>query len=92
MDQYLSKDGDLLLGDAVNLPPLSMPPTPRSAVVDLVLQSSVSSPTGCLSSVGMRDLSIEGGTLSCTAGRAGVGCHSEGVEQFTRVPIAHDVI
>ena len=55
-DQYLSRDGDLLLGDAVDLPLLPLPPTPRPAVVDLVLESSVDSPAGVPvtpSSVGM---------------------------------------
>ena len=63
MDQYLSRDGDLLLGDAVDLPLLSMPLTPRPVVVDMVPESSVGSPAGVPvvpPSDGMPDLSREG--------------------------------
>ena len=60
MDQYLSRDGDLFLGDAVGAPLLSMPPTSLPAVVDMVPESSVGSPAGgpvAPSSDGMPDLS-----------------------------------
>ena len=51
MDQYLSSDSDLLLGDAVDLPLLSMLLTPRPVVVDMVPESSVGSPADCLMTV-----------------------------------------
>ena len=63
MDQYLSSDGDLLLGGAVDLSLLSMPLTPRPVVVDMVPESSMGSPAGVLvvpPSDGMPDLSREG--------------------------------
>ena len=63
MDQYFSRDGDLLLGDAVDLPLLSMPLTPRPVVGDMVPESSAGSPAGVpvvLPSDGMPDLSWEG--------------------------------
>ena len=46
MDLYLSSDGDLLLGGAVDLPLLSMPLTPRPVMVDMVSELSVGSPAG----------------------------------------------
>ena len=46
MDLYLSSDGDLLLGGAVDLPLLSMPLTPSPVVANMVPESSVGSPAG----------------------------------------------
>ena len=46
MGQYLSRDGDLLLGDSTDLPLLAMLPTPRPSVEEMVLGSSVGSPAG----------------------------------------------
>ena len=63
MDQYLSSDGDLLLGGAVDLPLLSMPLTPRPVIADMVPESSVGSPAGLpvvSPSDGMPDLSQKG--------------------------------
>ena len=63
MDQYLSRDGDLLLGDSTDLPLLAMPLTPRPFVEEMVLGSSVDSPAGepvAAPSHGMTDLSREG--------------------------------
>ena len=63
MDQYLSRDGDLLLGDEADLPLLSMPLTPLPVVVDMVPESSVGSPARVPvipSSDGMPNLSREG--------------------------------
>ena len=63
MDQYLSCDGDLLFGGAVDLPLLSMPLTPRPVMVAMVPESSVGSPAGIpvvSPSDGMPDLSREG--------------------------------
>ena len=57
MDQYLSWDGDLLLGDVMALPVLSSPLTPLPVVVDVAPESSVGSPAGvpvAPSSDGMR--------------------------------------
>ena len=63
MDQYLSREGDLLLGDSTDLPLLTMPLTPRPIVEEMVLGSSVGSPAGepvAEPSNGMPDLSREG--------------------------------
>ena len=63
MDQYLSGEGDLLLGDTADLPLLAMPLTPRPIVDDVVPESSVGSPAGepvVVASDGMSDLSREG--------------------------------
>ena len=63
MDQYLSRDGDLLLGDLTDLPLLAMPLTPRPFIEEMVLGSSVGSPAGepvAPPSHGMPDLSREG--------------------------------
>ena len=63
MDQYLSREGDLLLGDTADLPLLSMPLMPLPVVVDVVPESSVGSPAGepvVAPSDGMLDLSQEG--------------------------------
>ena len=63
MDQYLSSDGDLLPGGAVDLPLLLMLLTPRPVVVEMVPESSVASPAGIpvvSPSDGMPDLSREG--------------------------------
>ena len=63
MDQYLSREGDLLLGDPTDLPLLAMPLTPRPIVEEMVLGSSVGSPAGepvAVPSDGMPDLSREG--------------------------------
>ena len=60
MDQYLSGEGDLLLGVTAGLPPLSRPPTPLPVVVDVVTESSVGSPAGepvVVASDAMPDLS-----------------------------------
>ena len=59
MDQYLTRDGDLLLGDAVDLPLLSKLLTPRPVMVDMVLESSAGVPV-VPPSDGMPDLSREG--------------------------------
>ena len=63
MDQYLSSDGDLLLGGVVDLPLLSMPLTPRPIMVEMDPESSVGSLAGIpvvSPSDGMPDLSREG--------------------------------
>ena len=63
MDQYLSGEGDLLLGDTADLPFLAMPLTPRPIIDDVVPESSVGSPAGepvVVPSDGMPDLSREG--------------------------------
>ena len=63
MDQYLSREGDLLLRDSKNLPLLAMALTPRPIVEEMVLGSSVGSPAGkhvAAPSQGMPDLSLEG--------------------------------
>ena len=63
MDQYLSRDGDLLLGDSTYLPLWAMPLTPRPIVEEMVLGSSVGSTAGdsvAMPSHGMPDLSREG--------------------------------
>ena len=63
MDQYLARDGDLLLGDVVALPVLSSPLTPLPVVVDMAPESCVGSPAGvpvAPSSDGMLYLSREG--------------------------------
>ena len=62
MNQYLSRDGDLLLGDSTDFPLLAMPLTPRPIVEEMVLGSSVGSPAGepvAAPSHGMLDLSRE---------------------------------
>ena len=46
MDQYLSGECDLLLGDTVDLPLLSRALTPLPVVVDVAMESSVGSPAG----------------------------------------------
>ena len=59
MDQYLSGQGDLLLGDTADLPLLAAPLMPRPIVPEL----SVGSPAGehvVVPSDGMPDLSREG--------------------------------
>ena len=63
MDQYLSVEGDLLLGDTAHLPMLSMPLMPLPVADDVVPELSVGSPAGepvVVPSVGMPDLSQEG--------------------------------
>ena len=63
MDQYLSGEGDLLLGDTADLPLLAMPLTYRPIVDDVVPQSSVGYPARepvIVPSDGMPDLSREG--------------------------------
>ena len=63
MDQYLSGNGDLLLGDTPDVPFLAMPLTPHLIVDDVVLESSMGSPAGepvVVPSEGMPDLSREG--------------------------------
>ena len=62
MDQYQSRDGDLLLGDSTDLPLLAMPLMPRLIIEEMVLESSVGSPVGepvAAPSHGMPDLSRE---------------------------------
>ena len=44
MDQYLSGDADLLLGDTADLPLLSMPLMPLPVADDVVPESSMGSP------------------------------------------------
>ena len=63
MDQYLLRDGDLLLGDSTDLPLLAMPMTPRPFVEEMVLGSSVGSQAGepvAAPSHGMPNISREG--------------------------------
>ena len=63
MDQYLSVDGDLLLGDMADLPMLSMRLMPLPVADDVVPESSIGSPAGepvVVPSEGMPDLSREG--------------------------------
>ena len=63
MDQYLSEDGVLLLGDAMALPGLSSPLSPVPVVDEVAPELSVGSPAGvpvAPSSDGMPDLSREG--------------------------------
>ena len=63
MDQYLSRDGDLLLGDSTDVPILALPLTPRPLVEDMALGSSVGSPAGepvTVPSHSIPDLSQEG--------------------------------
>ena len=63
MDQYLSGEGDLLLGDTADLPLLSMPLIPLLVAADVVPESSMGSLAGepvVVPSDGMPDLSREG--------------------------------
>ena len=63
IDQYLSREGDFLLGDPTDLPFLAMPLTPRPIVEEMVLGSSVGSPAGepvAVPSDRMADFSREG--------------------------------
>ena len=63
MDQYLTRSGDLLLGESTDLPLLVTPLTPRSFIEEMVLGSSVGAPTGEPVAApwhGMPDLSREG--------------------------------
>ena len=63
MDQYLSREADLLSGDTTDLPLLAMPLMPRPIIDDVVPESSVGSPAGepvVVASDGMPDLSREG--------------------------------
>ena len=63
MDQYLPRDGDLLLGDSTDLPLLLMPLTPHPTVEEMVLGLSAGSPAGepvAAHPHGMPDLSREG--------------------------------
>ena len=94
MDQYLSSDGDLLLGGAVDLPLLSMPLTPRPVVVDMVPELSVGSPAGVpvvSPSDGMPDLSREG-PFDVHQDALELGGHSTGVGQFAGVPVSYGVL
>ena len=61
MDQYLSGEGDLLLGDTADLPMLLMPLMPLPVAGDVVPESSVGSPAGdpVVTSDRMPDLSRE---------------------------------
>ena len=58
MDQYLSGDGVLLLGDVMDLPGLSSPLSPVPVVDEVAPESSVSSPAGV--PVAVPDLPREG--------------------------------
>ena len=63
MDQYLSRDGVLLLGDVMTLPGFSSPLSPVPVVDQVAPESSVGSLAGvpvAPSSDGMPDLSREG--------------------------------
>ena len=63
MDQYLSREGDLLLGDTTDLLLLAIPLTLRPIVDDVVPESSVGSPARepvVVPSYGMPDLSRQG--------------------------------
>ena len=63
MDQCLSRDGELLLGQSMDLPLLAMPLTPRPIVEEMVMGSAVGSPAGepvAAPSHSMPDLSREG--------------------------------
>ena len=59
MDQYLPRNGDLLLGESTDLPLLATPLTPRPFAEEMVLGSYMGSPAG-EPSHGMPDLSREG--------------------------------
>ena len=62
MDQYLSRDGELLRGVSTDLPPLDLPLTPRPFDEEISMESSVGSPAGepvTTPSHGMPDLSQE---------------------------------
>ena len=46
MDQYLPRNSEVLLGESLDLPLLTMPITPRPIVEEMVLGSAVGSPAG----------------------------------------------
>ena len=93
MDQYLSRDGVLLLGEVMALSGLSAPLSPVPVVGDVAPESSVSSPAGvpvAPSSNGMPDLSREGPfDVLQDALESG---HSSGVEQSAGVPVPYDFV
>ena len=93
MDQYLSGEGDLLLGDTADLPLLSMPLMPLPVVVDVVPESSVGSAVGepvVVPLDEMQDLSREGPfDVHQDALESG---HSAGVGQLAGLPVPHDVL
>ena len=63
MDQYLSRDTSLLLGESTDFPFLPAPFTPQLIVEEMVLGSVVGSPSGepvAAASQSMSDLSREG--------------------------------
>ena len=95
MDQYLSRDGVLLLGDVMALPGLSSPRSPVPVVEEVTPESSVSSPdrNACCSVIRWDAGLVAGGPLRCAAGCVGVGGgggHSSGVEQSAGVPVLYD--
>ena len=94
MDQNLSGEGDLLLGDPTDLPLLAMPLTPRPIVEDVVPESSVGSPAGepvIVPSDGMPDLSREG-PFDVHQDALESGGLSTGVGQFAGLPISYNVL
>ena len=93
MDQYLSGEGDLLLGDTADLPLLSRPLTPLPVVVDVVTESSVGSPAGepvVVPSDGMPDLSREG-PFDVHQDALELGAPPQ-VGQLGGLPVPHDVL
>ena len=86
MDQYLSRDGDLLLGDSTDLPLLAVPLTPRPIVEEIVLGSSVGSP-----SHGMPDLPREG-PFDVHQDASESGATPTRVGQFARLLISYDIL
>ena len=91
MDQYLSVEGDLLLGYTADLPMLSMPLMPLPVANVVVPESSVGSPAGepvVVPSDGMPDLSREGP----------FDVHQDALEsgghyaQLAGMPVPHDVL
>ena len=93
MNQYLSGEGNLLLGDMADLLLLSRPLTPLPVVVDVVAESSVTSPAGepvVVPSDGMSYLSREG-PLMCIK-MLWSRDHCAGVGQLAGLPVTHDVL
>ena len=94
MEQYLSGEGDLLLGDTAGLPLLAMTLTPRPIVADVVPESSVGSPAGepvVVPSDGMPDLSQKG-PFDVHQDALESGGHSSSVGQFAGLPIPNHQI
>ena len=93
MDQYLSRDGDLLIGGLTDLPLLAMPLTPRPIIEEMVLGSSVGFPAGepvAAPSHGMPDLSREG-PFDVHQDASESGGHFVGVGQFAGLPIPYAI-